>query len=88
MKQSIQDSRKGECFILIKSTFLNKFMDGQLGHDEDNSSVPKVIEQFKELGAPNSLSRERNANRQTTPLKVGYIHLGGLNQHLRRPTTI
>ncbi|KAL0913320.1 hypothetical protein M5K25_016771 [Dendrobium thyrsiflorum] len=53
-------------------------MDGQLGHGEENSSVPKVIEQFKELGAPNSLSREQNANRQTTPLKVSSIKAGGM----------
>ncbi|KAI0500095.1 hypothetical protein KFK09_018303 [Dendrobium nobile] len=49
-----------------------------LGHGEENSSVPKVIEQFKELGAPNSLSREQNANRQTTPLKVSSIKAGGM----------
>ncbi|KAG0494292.1 hypothetical protein HPP92_005286 [Vanilla planifolia] len=51
---------------------------GQLGHGEENSSVPRVIEQFKDLGAPNSLSRDRNANRQTNALKVSSIKAGGM----------
>ncbi|XP_020596422.1 ultraviolet-B receptor UVR8 [Phalaenopsis equestris] len=51
---------------------------GQLGHGEENSSVPKVIEQFKELGATNSLSREQNAGGQTTFLKVSSIKAGGM----------
>lgn len=64
-------------------------MDGQLGHGEEKSSVPKVIEQFKELGAPSSLSTEKKSNHQTSPLKVGYIQSNKyLNQLFRRPISI
>lgn len=45
-------------------------MDGQLGLNGENSSVPCFLERFLELGAPNSLAEE-SENR--TPLKVKTI---------------
>lgn len=45
-------------------------MDGQLGHGEENTSVPTLVERFQELGSPDSLSGEINVNRDKTPLKV------------------
>jgi len=45
-------------------------MDGQLGHGEDNSSIPTLVEQFQELGSPDSFSEEIDPNGERVPLKV------------------
>ncbi|PKA54590.1 Ultraviolet-B receptor UVR8 [Apostasia shenzhenica] len=66
-------------FILNVVLLLDKCTDGQLGHGEDNSLNPQMIEQFKELGAPpNPFSREPNSNQETAPLKVSSIKAGGM----------
>ncbi|KAK8916454.1 hypothetical protein KSP39_PZI022375 [Platanthera zijinensis] len=53
-------------------------MDGQLGHNVEKSAAPTLIEEFKELGAPNALLREPNAIHETTTLKVSSIKAGGM----------
>lgn len=45
-------------------------MDGQLGHGKENCSVPCLIEHFKELGSPDSLTEESSADHTGTSLKV------------------
>lgn len=47
-------------------------MDGQLGLNGENSSVPCLLERFLELGTPDSLAEESNSENRI-PLKVKTI---------------
>ncbi|XP_020264869.1 ultraviolet-B receptor UVR8 isoform X2 [Asparagus officinalis] len=49
-----------------------------LGHGEDNTSIPTLVERFQELGSPDSFSEDIDANREKTPLKVCSIKAGGM----------
>lgn len=54
-------------FVCYKS--LNCCMDGQLGFDGNNAVVPRMIEQFLTLGAPDSLEDDSKTNHKE-PIKV------------------
>ncbi|KAJ6811827.1 ultraviolet-B receptor UVR8 isoform X1 [Iris pallida] len=50
----------------------------QLGHGEENASVPSLVERFQELGAPESLSEGPDQKHDKKPLKVCSIKAGGM----------
>ncbi|KAJ8492484.1 hypothetical protein OPV22_014205 [Ensete ventricosum] len=49
-----------------------------LGHDKENCSVPCLIEHFKELGSPDSLTEESSADHTGTSLKICAVKAGGM----------
>ncbi|THU62018.1 hypothetical protein C4D60_Mb01t00730 [Musa balbisiana] len=57
---------------------LDYYMDGQLGHGKENCSVPCLIEHFKELGSPDSLTEESSADHTGTSLKICAVKAGGM----------
>lgn len=52
---------------------LDYFMDGQLGHDKENCSIPFLVEHFKGLGSPDSLTDRSSAASTESSLKVDYL---------------
>ncbi|KAK1550571.1 hypothetical protein Q3G72_021210 [Acer saccharum] len=52
-------------------------MDGQLGLSGDNSAVPRLVEQFNELGSPDSLTHEMET-KPKAPIKICSVKAGGM----------
>ncbi|CAM8955557.1 unnamed protein product [Rhodiola kirilowii] len=50
---------------------------GQLGIDGDNSLVPRLLDDFLELGSPGPLTGE-SETKSKKPLKVSYVEAGGM----------
>lgn len=50
--------------------FLDYLTDGQLGYGDQNSLFPCLVEQFQDLGSPETLSDEDQDTRDRTCLKV------------------
>lgn len=56
-------------FFVSVRFILDCFMDGQLGFSDENSSVPRLLDMFLELGVPGSLT-DGSEKKNKTPLKV------------------
>ncbi|ONM38547.1 Regulator of chromosome condensation (RCC1) family protein [Zea mays] len=58
--------------------FLNYFTDGQLGYGDQNSLFPCFVEQFQDLGSPETLNDEDQNTRGRTCLKLSSVTAGGM----------
>lgn len=61
-------------FVNCDALILDYITDGQLGVSGENSATPCMLKQFLELGSPQSLADESQAERKR-PLKVRKISL-------------